>query len=106
MMSGIGHNTDDANKKPGNGIVNGLKKLKVVSSVENEMKLTDGEITITTGRCAYYHGKHHMNDPANAKATFIRAGKRYMLKNTQRIATIEDWYMEELLPKLRQVKNN
>jgi len=76
-----------------------MRKLRLLQQVENTNEFTDGEITITTGRLAFYHGKHHMSDPQNARAVFIRLGKRYIMKNNERIATVEDWYKEELLPK-------
>lgn len=75
------------------------KELKLVKQTDTESRFTDGEITIVTGRWAFYHGMHHMSDPGNAKATFICAGRRYQQKNTARIATVEEWYKRELLPK-------
>ena len=78
-----------------------MKKLRLLQNSEDTNKFSDGEIKITTGKVAFYHGKHHMTDPQNARADFIRLGKRYILKNTGGMPTVEDWYEKELLPKFQ-----
>ena len=102
-MMGTMTNSNKNEPAPERKIVNGLKELKLVKKTDTENRFTDGEITVITGRWTFYHGMHHMSDPANAKATFICAGKRYQLKNTKRIATVEEWYKNELLPKFREM---
>ena len=62
------------------------------------------EITITVDKFSYANGKHEIANPRAASAHFICYGKRYVVTNLDGIATIEDWYLEELLPKFQMLK--
>ena len=66
---------------------------------DNRLRFTNGEITITTGQCSFVDGKHQMADPASAKAYFKCCGTEYNVANTVGAMTVEDWYLEELVPK-------
>lgn len=71
---------------------------------ENKIQFIVEEITITVDNFSYANGKHEINEPRKAVAHFICCGKRYVVTNIDGVATIEDWYLQELLPKFQMLK--
>jgi len=68
---------------------------------DNKTQFTLDDITITTGPFSYNDGKHQIADPGTANAYLVCGGQRYAVENTERIATVEDWYLGQLLPKFQ-----
>lgn len=73
---------------------------KIITS-DNKIQFIEGPIVITIDQFSYTHMKHWIINPETAKAQFLYPGKIYLITNTNRIATVEDWYNEELLPKFQ-----
>jgi hypothetical protein len=71
---------------------------------DNKILFIGEEITIAIDQFAYNNGKHEIINPQAASAYFICSGKRYVVTNMDGITTIEDWYLEELIPKFKMLK--
>jgi hypothetical protein len=71
---------------------------------DDKVQFIGEEITITIDKFSYANGKHEIANPRTASAHFICEGKRYVVTNLDGVATIEDWYTEELLPKFQMLK--
>jgi hypothetical protein len=65
----------------------------------NKLRFTSDKITITVDECLYSGGKHLIANPATANASFECCGTIYTVENTCGARTVEDWYLEELMPK-------
>ena len=73
--------------------------FKTVKTWDNKIQFTADKITITVDGYINKNGKHYIVDPYNAKAHFVCNGKLYNVVNTNGVETVEDWYLNELLPK-------
>jgi hypothetical protein len=71
---------------------------------DDKIQFIGEEITITIDQFAYNNGKHEITNPRTASAHFICCGKRYVVTNVDGVTTIEDWYLEELVPKFQMLK--
>jgi hypothetical protein len=59
------------------------------------------EITITIQVYTRKNGLHEITYPRTASAQFVCNSKKYVVSNWEAFATVEDWYIAELLPKFR-----
>ena len=71
---------------------------------DNKIQFIGEEITITADKFCYNNGKHEINEPRKASAYFICCGKRYVVTNMDSFTIIEDWYVDQLLPKFQMLK--
>ena len=69
----------------------------------NEIRFTVDKITITIDRFFYENGKHQIATPQAANAQFVCCGSKYIVENTDGVNTVEDWYTDELLPKMQML---
>ena len=65
----------------------------------DKVRFMSDEITIMVDSCSYTNGKHIIANPSAAKAYFVCCGKQYNVDNTVGAMTVEDWYLNELVPK-------
>jgi hypothetical protein len=73
-------------------------------ALRNQTKFTKNEITITTDHFTYRNEKHYLDTPFTASAYFFCGNIKYVVENTDGIATVEDWYQNELLPKFQMLR--
>jgi len=78
--------------------------FKTEKTEDNKTRFIGDEITITIDQYSYANGKHEIVNPRAASAHFVCFGKRYVVTNLEGVPTIEDWYVEELLPKFQMLK--
>jgi len=78
--------------------------FRTVTTWDNKTQFAGDGITITIEEFSLKDGKHAIADPKTAKVYFICAGKRYAVANVNDVLTIENWYLEELLPKFQMLK--
>ncbi len=78
--------------------------FRTEKTLDNKTQFIEDGITITIEQFSYSNGKHEIADPRKASAHFICCGKRYVVTNTDEVATIEDWYQQELLPKFQMLR--
>ena len=71
--------------------------------VKGENSFTDGLISIIVDKFSYQNDKHYMMKPQSAKARFLCCGEWYTVDNSMGISNVEDWYQEELLPKVQML---
>lgn len=69
----------------------------------DKVQFTGDKITITTGNFSYDNGKHRLAEPRTAQAQFVCCGKLFTVENTTCIPTIEEWYFNELVPKMHML---
>lgn len=77
--------------------------FELVKTWDNKTQFTLGDITITTARFFRINNRHVIADPQSANAHFVCGGKLYNIKNTSCFATLEDWYLTDLLPKFQML---
>lgn len=77
--------------------------LSIERKAENKVLFTGDKITITAGYFSYEHGKHRLAEPETAQAQIACCGKIFNIKNTACVPTIEEWYFDELLPKMHML---
>ena len=71
---------------------------------DDKIQFIGEEITITIDKFSFANGKHEINEPRKAVAHFICCEKRYVVTNMDGFATVEDWYLHELVPKFQMLK--
>ncbi len=79
---------------------NNLRSLEIAAG---KTGFTDDVISIVAGQVCYNNNKHYMLEPQKAKAYFFWRGERYVIENTEGFSTVEDWYCNELLPKIQML---
>jgi hypothetical protein len=77
--------------------------FRIVKIQDGKIQFTRDKITITIDNFDYNDGKHEIACPRTANAQFTCCGSRYIVENTFGIPTVEDWYWEELLPKMQML---
>ena len=70
---------------------------------DSHVQFTRDKVTITIDNFSYNNGKHEIATPQKANAQFTCYGSEYIVENTLGIPTVEDWYLEELLPKVQML---
>jgi len=73
--------------------------FRAVKTWDSKIQFTANKITITVDQYTNKNGKHYIAHPYSARAHFVCGGKLYNVINSDGIMTIEDWYLQELLPK-------
>ncbi|MCW3122302.1 MAG: hypothetical protein JWQ38_1794 [Flavipsychrobacter sp.] len=77
--------------------------FRILQVQDNNIQFIAEKITITVDRFSYVDGKHEINSPQTANAQFVCCGSKYIVENTDGVATVEEWYTEELLPKMQML---
>lgn len=77
--------------------------FQMVRTKEDKTQFINSAITITVAHFYYCNGKHIITDPRSASAEFGCCGKNYTVENSNSIDSVEDWFMEELLPKVQML---
>lgn len=67
--------------------------------VKGKIRFTVDNIVIIVDHVSFSNDKHYITHPETAHAEMKCSGKEYLISNTERMVTVEDWYLEELLPK-------
>lgn len=70
-----------------------------VEVVNGEIRFSVDGVVIILNEFSFNNDKHYITHPYTAHAQFSCSGKQYSVSNSKGIATVEDWYAEELLPK-------
>jgi|GEM_PF-1009908 len=77
--------------------------FRIVKIQDNKIQFIKDKITIIIDDFSYNGDKHEIACPQAANAEFTCCGSRYVVENTLGIPTVEDWYWEELLPKMQML---
>ena len=77
--------------------------FRIVKTWDDKTQFINNNITIAVEPFSYNNGKHKIDKPMTANAQFVCGGKLHMVTNAKGIATVEDWYLEELLPKMQML---
>ena len=77
--------------------------FRIVKIADKKTQFIFDNIIITIGKFSYDIGEHKIADPKTAYAHFVFSGKLYSINNSAEIATVEEWYREELLPKFQMI---
>lgn len=78
--------------------------FQIVNTWDNKTQFTLGDITITSGMYSCENGKHRIAEPGKANAHFVCGGRLFTFANREHYTTVEEWYFEELLPKLQMLR--
>jgi hypothetical protein len=70
---------------------------------DSRVQFIRDKVTVTIDNFSYNDGKHEIANPQTANAQFVCCGSEFTLENTLGIPTVEDWYLEELLPKVQML---
>jgi hypothetical protein len=79
------------------------ENFDIIRTGDNRAQFIRGEVTITIGQFACDNDKHYIADPLTARANFECSGEYYTVNNANGFSTVEDWYLEELLPKVQMM---
>lgn len=79
-------------------------KFKIVEVQDGSTQFTAGKITITITAFSYNNGRHEIAQPYTASCHFICNGKSYTFVNIRLIDNVEEWYLDELLPKYQMLE--
>ena len=78
--------------------------FRVSKTQDNYVEFVRETVTIKITGFSYDGGKHEISRPHAASAQFICCGCEFTVENTMGIATVEDWYLEELRPKVQMLE--
>ena len=78
--------------------------FRIITTWDKKTRFIIDNITITVNRFSYLNGEHQIVEPETATARYELSGKKYTVRNTQCISTVENWFFGELLPKTEKLK--
>ena len=78
--------------------------FRIEKTLDGRSLFIKDEITINIQGYSCKGGVHEITYPRMASAEFECDGKKYVVSNWDCFATVEDWYLQELLAKLQLLK--
>ncbi len=78
--------------------------FRVITTWNKKTRFILDNITVTVNSFSFQNGKHQIVNPETAVAQLEWSGKKYMVKNTSCVSTVENWLFGELLPKAERLK--